>query len=167
MKIFELMRQITFFSKSYMKRLLLFATGTLLWRGQAVSMPKTNVFFGFLMILVLCLLPIASAQENSNIIAITGGTLIDGTGAKPLTNRTIIINGNTIVSVGRSASTTIPKNATVIDAKGKWLLPGFIDLHHHLGYGESYNSLHTLAALEMMTECSAQESRQYVILLVP
>ena len=53
MKIFELMRQITFFSKSYMKRLLLFATGTLLWRGQAVSMPKTNVFFGFLMILVL------------------------------------------------------------------------------------------------------------------
>ena len=150
MIIFKLMRQVTFFLKSYMKRLLLFATGTLLWRGQAVFMPKTNVFFGFVMILVLCLLPIASAQENSNITAITGGTLIDGTGTQPLTNHTIIINGNTIVSVGPYASTTIPENAKVIDAKGKWILPGFIDLHHHLGYGESYNSMQTLAALEMM-----------------
>jgi imidazolonepropionase-like amidohydrolase len=113
-------------------------------------MPKTNVFLGFLMLSVLCLVPIASAQENANITAITGGTLIDGTGAQPLTDQTIIINGDVIVSVGPSASTTIPENATVIDAEGKWILPGFIDLHHHLGYGETYNSMQTLAALEMM-----------------
>ena len=113
-------------------------------------MLKTKVFSGILMISVLCLLPIASGKENVNITAITGGTLIDGTGAKPLTNRTIIINGDTIESVGPSISTTIPENATVIDITGKWILPGFIDLHHHLGYGETSHSMATLRALDMM-----------------
>ena len=101
---------------------------------------------------MLCFLPLASAQENANITAITGGTLIDGTGAQPLTNRTIIIKGDMIVSAGPSASTPIPENATVIDARGKWILPGFIELHHHLGYGESDNSMVTLAALERMNQ---------------
>ena len=113
-------------------------------------MLKTKVFSGILMISVLCLLPIASGKENVNITAITGGTLIDGTGAKPLTNRTIIINGDTIESVGPSVSTTIPENATVINITGKWILPGFIDLHHHLGYGETSHSMATLRALDMM-----------------
>lgn len=115
-------------------------------------MQKTNVLFGFLMISVLCLLPIASAEENANITAIAGGTLVDGTGAKPLANRTIIINGDTIESVGPSASTRIPDDATVIDVTGKWILPGFIDLHHHLGYGEGdmTHSMATLRALNMM-----------------
>lgn len=113
-------------------------------------MLKTKVLSGILMISVLCSLPIASAEDNVNIIAITGGTLIDGTGAEPLTNHTIIINGDTIESVGPSASTTIPENATVIDITGKWILPGFIDLHHHLGYGESDPSMSTLRALDMM-----------------
>jgi imidazolonepropionase-like amidohydrolase len=146
------MRQINLFSKSDMKRLLLFPNGTLLAGRETASKPKTNVFFGFLLISVLCFLPIASAQENANIIAITGGTLIDGTGTQPLTNRTIIIKGDMIVSAGPSASTPIPENATVIDARGKWILPGFIELHHHLGYGERDNSMVTLAALERMNQ---------------
>jgi imidazolonepropionase-like amidohydrolase len=113
-------------------------------------MLRTKVLSGILMISVLCSLPIASGKEHVNIIAITGGTLIDGTGAEPLANHTIIINGDTIESVGPSGSTTIPENATVIDITGKWILPGFIDLHHHLGYGELSDSLATLKALDMM-----------------
>ena len=112
-------------------------------------MLKTKVLSGILMISVLCSLPIASGKEHVNIIAITGGTLIDGTGAEPLTNHTIIINGDTIESVGPSVSTTIPENAMVIDITGKWILPGFIDLHHHLGYSESVPSMATLRALDM------------------
>lgn len=113
-------------------------------------MLKTKVLSGILIISVLCSLPIASGKEHVNIIAITGGTLIDGTGAEPLTNHTIIINGDTIESVGPSVSTTIPENAMVIDITGKWILPGFIDLHHHLGYSESVPSMATLRALDMM-----------------
>ena len=113
-------------------------------------MLKINAFSAVLMISVLCLLPTASAEDNVNITAITGGTLIDGTGAEPLTNHTIIINGDTIESVGPSVSTTIPENAMVIDITGKWILPGFIDLHHHLGYSESVPSMATLRSLDMM-----------------
>ena len=144
------MRQFTLFSKSDMRRLQLFATGTLVGGGKAASKPKTNLFLGFLVISMLCFLPIASGQENVNITVITGGTLIDGSGAQPLTNSIIIIKGDKIVSAGPSASIAIPDKATVIDARGKWILPGFVDLHHHLGYGESNNSMVTLAALERM-----------------
>ena len=115
-------------------------------------MTKAKIVSWVLIVSMIGLLPLASAKENSNITAITGGTLIDGTGAQPLTNQTIIINGNKIMSVGPTASTAIPKNATVIDVKGKWILPGFIDLHHHLGYGEGEmsHSMATLRALDMM-----------------
>lgn len=144
------MRQFTLFIKSDIKRLQLFATDTLLCREKSASKPETNLFLGFLVISILCFLPIASGQENVNFTVITGGTLIDGSGAQPLTNSIIIIKGDKIVSVGPSASTAIPDKATVIDARGKWILPGFVDLHHHLGYGESNNSMVTLAALERM-----------------
>jgi len=143
------MQQIILFSKSKMQGLRLLVSRTLFAKQKALTIARTKVLFGFLMML-LGVLPEASAQENANITVIVGGTIIDGTGVQPLTNHTIVIKGEKIVSVGPSASSTIPKNATVIDAKGKWVLPGFIDLHHHLGYGEINNSMRTLAALEMM-----------------
>jgi imidazolonepropionase-like amidohydrolase len=44
---------------------------------------------------------------------------------------TVILAGNRIRAVGPSATTRVPREAKVIDAHGKWLIPGLIDSHVH------------------------------------
>ncbi len=63
---------------------------------------------------------------------ITGGTLIDGTGAEQRPNPGILINEGNIVSLGNPGS--LPQDAREINAKGKWLLPGLYDLHAHITF---------------------------------
>jgi imidazolonepropionase-like amidohydrolase len=63
--------------------------------------------------------------------AIKGGRLIDGTGAEPIDNATVIIEGSKIKAVGKNIE--IPKGIKVIDATGKTVMPGLIDSHLHLG----------------------------------
>ena len=48
----------------------------------------------------------------------------------------ILIEGEKIKAVGFEKEVKIPKNAEIIDAKGKLVLPGFIDAHSHLGMWE-------------------------------
>ena len=62
-------------------------------------------------------------------LAITNGTLIDGSGGEPQSGITILIEGEHITTMGRSIS--IPRDATVIDAQGGSVLPGLIDCHVH------------------------------------
>ncbi|MFC2069892.1 amidohydrolase family protein [Chloroflexota bacterium] len=70
--------------------------------------------------------------EEKNIIAITGGKLIDGTGAAPIEKATVIIEGSKIKAAGKDVP--VPKDARVIDAAGKVVMPGMIDSHmHHMG----------------------------------
>lgn len=64
-------------------------------------------------------------------LVIRGGTLIDGTGKAAVPNTVIVIEKNKIVAVGRQEDVTYPQNASVIDASGKFILPGLIDLHVH------------------------------------
>lgn len=66
----------------------------------------------------------AAAQEMT---AIVGATIFDATGAEPH-GGTVLIRGDRIVEVG---DVEVPVGATVIDAAGKALLPGFFDVHTH------------------------------------
>ena len=68
---------------------------------------------------------------SANIIAIVGGTLLDGTGAEPVPDTTVLVRGAHICSVGSRIGTPIPENAIVLDARGRTVLPGLIDLHQH------------------------------------
>jgi imidazolonepropionase-like amidohydrolase len=72
-----------------------------------------------------------SAQPSAPL-AITHVTLIDATGGPPQLNQTILIEGGHITAVGASSTVKVPKNARTIDATGKFLLPGFWDMHVHL-----------------------------------
>ncbi len=65
-------------------------------------------------------------------IAITGAHVVPIDGA-PF-DGTVLLHGGRIAAMG--GDVTIPDDATVIEADGKWLLPGFIDAHTHLGAHE-------------------------------
>lgn len=64
---------------------------------------------------------------------IRNGTLIDGTGAAPLTDAAVLVKDNHIQAVGKANSIRLPDaQTTEIDAKGGFILPGMIDTHVHV-----------------------------------
>ena len=84
---------------------------------------------------------IAYAQP---VIAFTHANVIDGTGGKVKLDQTLVIDKGRIVALGASRKTKIPNDATIVDAHGKTLLPGFVMMHEHMFYpaGEAvYNEL--------------------------
>jgi imidazolonepropionase-like amidohydrolase len=70
----------------------------------------------------------------SGSIAITGGHVVPIEG-DPIENGTVVLVDGKIVAV-EGADFKPPPGAEVIDATGKWVLPGFIDAHVHLGASE-------------------------------
>lgn len=73
---------------------------------------------------------VQSRQDGPEAIALVGAEVIDGTGAAPRRDWTVLIQGERIIGAGPHL--TIPKRARIIDAKGKTILPGLIDMHGHL-----------------------------------
>jgi len=69
-------------------------------------------------------------RVDSNVVALTHVRIIDGTGAAPLEDQMIVINGGKIQSISPVAS--LPANAQVIDLKGYTVLPGLVGMHDHM-----------------------------------
>ena len=70
-------------------------------------------------------------QRQGGVIAIQGATIITGTGSASIRNGTVVIDGTRIRDVGARNEVQVPKNAQIIDARGKWIIPGLIDAHVH------------------------------------
>jgi imidazolonepropionase-like amidohydrolase len=68
-------------------------------------------------------------------LAIVHGTVLDGLGGPPVPDGVVLIRNGRIEAVGPAASVSMPKDAQVIDARGKTVLPGLADLHVHLQGG--------------------------------
>jgi imidazolonepropionase-like amidohydrolase len=83
----------------------------------------------------------ALAQEgDTKVLVIEGGTLIDGNGGNPVEDAFVVIRGNRIESVGSGSGAPYPAGAQVIDAKGKYILPGLMDAHcHYAGWMAELN----------------------------
>ncbi len=64
-------------------------------------------------------------------ILVMNGTLIDGTGKPSIQDSAIVVLGSHIIEVGTADDVDVPKNAEIIDAAGKTVIPGFIDSHTH------------------------------------
>src|SRR3954469_19190081 len=69
------------------------------------------------------------AQAPPSVL-IRNGTVIDGMGGPPLAGTDVLIENGRIAAVGRNVRA--PANATVLDATGKFVTPGLIDVHVHL-----------------------------------
>jgi imidazolonepropionase-like amidohydrolase len=64
------------------------------------------------------------------MMVLTGGRLIDGTGARPVDGSTIVIGDNRIASVSTGGGA--PADAEIVDCSGMTVLPGLIDCHDHM-----------------------------------
>lgn len=77
----------------------------------------------------------AQAQQA---LVIQGGTLIDGTGGAPVADSVIVVQGNRITAAGAAGQVEIPNGAQIVDASGKWIIPGLWDcqVNYSWFYGE-------------------------------
>ncbi|HEX7312565.1 MAG TPA: amidohydrolase family protein [Pyrinomonadaceae bacterium] len=93
------------------------------------------------LLLLFCLVRISSAQApdrqqvvrvEAPTVALTHARVIDGTGAAPLEDQTVVIVGGKIQSIGPSAGAKVPEGARVLDLAGYTVLPGLVGMHNHL-----------------------------------
>ena len=74
----------------------------------------------------------AVVLSQSAQTAIVGVRLIDGTGAPPIDDAVVVVNGDRIQRAGPRARVEIPPGAAIVEAAGKTLLPGLVDVHCHI-----------------------------------
>lgn len=88
--------------------------------------------------MVVAFLGSGVGAQQVQTIAITNGTVIDGNGGAPIAGATIVIQGNRITAVGRNVAA--PAGAEIIDATGKFIIPGMIDAksNHASNFNEAY-----------------------------
>jgi imidazolonepropionase-like amidohydrolase len=108
-----------------------------------------------LLLLLAILLPSCISQEGeesimstpfleeleigfSGTLVLVNGIVIDGTGADPVFDASIVIQNGRIKDVGAHSQVEIPDDAKIIDVRGAAILPGFINAHVHNGYSR-YN----------------------------
>ncbi|MGH9842832.1 MAG: sigma 54-interacting transcriptional regulator [Blastocatellia bacterium] len=94
-----------------------------------------------IVVLFLCLMAtvFVAGQTTSNVtpqkaasVVVSGATLIDVRAGVPIKDSVIVIEGDRIKQVGKSGEVSIPSSARIIDARGKWIIPGLTDMHSHI-----------------------------------
>src|SRR5215467_2901140 len=90
--------------------------------------------------------------SHSPVLAIVGATLIDGTGAAPVADSAVVIYNGVIVAVGPRSQVKVPKDAHIVDAKGKFLLPGLWDMHAHFEQVE-WGPIYLAAGVTTVRDC--------------
>jgi imidazolonepropionase-like amidohydrolase len=90
--------------------------------------------------------------SHASTLAIVGGTLIDGTGAAPIPDATVVIENGRIASVGPRSKVKIPKHANLVDAHGKFILPGLWDMHAHFEQVE-WGPIYLAAGVTTVRDC--------------
>ena len=78
---------------------------------------------------------VVSGQAPSATVALVGARVIDGTGAAPIPNATVLVSNGRIDRIGPAASLKIPAGSARVDVAGKTIIPGLVNAHGHLGTG--------------------------------
>lgn len=86
---------------------------------------------------------------SAPVIALTHVQVIDGTGAAPISDQTLVLDHGKIASIAPATSAQVPGGAKVLDLSGRTVIPGLVGMHEHLFYVEPGNSsLHQMLASE-------------------
>jgi len=85
-------------------------------------------------------------------IALVGGMLVDGTGRAAIADAVVLVKDGRIVKAGARNEIDIPKNAQLIDARGKTILPGLWDMHAHFEQVE-WGPIYLAAGVTTVRDC--------------
>src|SRR2546428_3565709 len=102
------------------------------------SMKTTTALLLLLSVFITCLAqtPPSDRQQfirvEAAVIALTHVRVIDGTGAAPQEDQTIVITDGKIQSIAPSASVKVQSGAQILDLKGYSVLPGLVGMHDHM-----------------------------------
>lgn len=103
-----------------------------------------------------------------NSTAYVGLNIVDGTGAASQSNMTLIVKDGEIIGLGKGSEIDIPADAKKIDCKGKWVIPGLIDMHAHvtvlpvdsnLAIIEKYDKEASISSLKTMLDFGITTTR--------
>jgi imidazolonepropionase-like amidohydrolase len=93
------------------------------------------------------------SPKRAGPLAIVGATLIDGTGAPPVEDSVVIVEGDRISAAGPRARVTIPAGARVLEARGLALLPGLWEMHAHFTQVE-WGPVYLAAGVTTARDCA-------------
>jgi hypothetical protein len=91
---------------------------------------KSSLVPIFVFLTTLATASSASAQR-ATILAFTHVTVIDMTGMPPKSDLTVLVSGKRLAKIGPGNRVRVPRDARIIDARGKFLIPGLWDMHVH------------------------------------
>jgi imidazolonepropionase-like amidohydrolase len=95
--------------------------------------------------------------QNERSLYLINGTLIDGTGREPLSDAIVGIRNGRIFAVGRRGEIAIPSQADTLDAKGGFILPGFINTHVHNAFNQNNLRIWAQAGVTTVRDVGAYE----------
>jgi imidazolonepropionase-like amidohydrolase len=74
----------------------------------------------------------ALTRRPATPLAFKNANLFDSETGRTMPHTTVVVEGNRIKAVGRDGKVPVPKNAEVVDARGRTLMPGLWDMHVHI-----------------------------------
>ena len=75
-------------------------------------------------------------RVEAPVVALAHVRVIDGTGAVPRDDQTIVISDGKIQSIGPATTATLPPNVQTLDLRGYTVLPGLVGMHDHMFFPE-------------------------------
>src|SRR5690349_9332253 len=103
------------------------------WNTKGASVPVSSAAVLVLLGVGGAVPTAAGAQQTTAVTSLVfdGVTVVDVEHGKLRPTQRVVITGNRIKAMGAAASVKAPTGARVVDARGKYLIPGLWDMHHH------------------------------------
>jgi imidazolonepropionase-like amidohydrolase len=98
---------------------------------------------GLVAAIALTISLVVAAPASAQLVAVTGATVIDGTGRPAVADAVVLLRDGRVVSVGSGREVQLPASAQRIDARGKFVIPGLMDANLHLYLNGDLESLIT------------------------
>lgn len=91
-----------------------------------------RMILGWLLLFTVLLVAPLDSDAQFRPLVFTHATVIDMTGAEPKPEMTVVVIGKRIAAIGETGKVRVPDNAQMVDATGRFLIPGLWDMHVHL-----------------------------------